>query len=94
MAAQALIEGQLMEETVKRSYERALKTHILPELKWGRVVASTIYDIPRIRPWVFRVYGRQMCEAMTDVVVGLRSYRAIMGNPLTYLNLLKPAPSR
>jgi geranylgeranyl reductase family protein len=94
MAAQALIEGELTEETVKRSYERALNRHILPELKWGRVVASTIYDIPRIRPWVFRVYGRQMCEAMTDVAVGLRSYRAIMGNPLTYLNLLKPAASR
>jgi geranylgeranyl reductase family protein len=94
MAAQALIEEQLTEEAVTRSYERALKKHILPELKWGRVVASTIYDLPCIRPWVFRVYGRQMCEAMTDVVVGLRSYRAIMGNPLTYLNLLKPAPSR
>jgi geranylgeranyl reductase family protein len=94
MAARALIDGQLVEETVKRSYERALKTHILPELKWGRVVAGTIYDFPRIRPWVFRIYGRQMCEAMTDVVVGLRSYRAIMENPLTYLNLLKPAPSR
>ncbi len=94
MAAQALIEGQLREETVKRLYERGLKAHILPELKWGRIVAGTVYDIPRIRPWVFRVYGRQMCEAMTDVVVGLRSYRAIMGNPLTYLNLLKPAPSR
>jgi len=94
MAAQALIEGQISEEAVKRFYERALKKHILPELKWGRVVASTIYDLPCIRPWVFRFYGKQMCEAMTDVVVGLRSYRTIMGNPLTYLNLLKPAPSK
>ncbi len=94
MAARALIEGQLTEETVKRSYEKALKKHILSELKWGRVVARTVYDFPRIRPWVFRVYGRQMCEAMTDVVAGMRSYRAIMGNPLTYLNLLKPASSR
>jgi geranylgeranyl reductase family protein len=94
MAAQALIEGQLREETVKRLYERALKEHVLPELRWGRIVARTVYDIPRLRPWVFRVYGRQMCEAMTDVVVGLRSYRAIMRNPLTYLNLLKPANAR
>jgi flavin-dependent dehydrogenase len=94
IAAQALIEGKSSLEKVKRSYERALKRHILTELKWGRIVARTIYDVPCIRPWVFRIYGRQMCEAMTDMIVGLRSYRAIMGNPLTYLNLLKPATSR
>jgi geranylgeranyl reductase family protein len=94
MAAQALIEGELKKEPVKRSYEGALKRRILPELKWGRVVASMVYDIPRIRPWVFRVYGKQMCEAMTDVAVGLRSYRAIITNPLTYLKLLKPATPR
>jgi geranylgeranyl reductase family protein len=94
MAAQALIEGQLREETVRLFYQRSLKKHLLPELRWGRVVARTVYDIPPIRPWVFRVYGRQMCEALTDMVLGLKSYRDIMGNPLTYLNLLKPATSR
>jgi geranylgeranyl reductase family protein len=94
MAAQALIKGALTKEAVKGFYQEALKRHILPELKWGRVVASTVYDILRIRPWVFRVYGRQMCEAMTDVAVGLRSYRAIITNPLTYLRLMKPATSR
>ena len=87
IAARALLEGDFEEGRVKQAYDSALAKNILPELQSGRVLAKLIYDYPRMRTWLFRLYGQELSEAVTDVFMGKRTYDGILHNPLNYLRL-------
>ncbi len=88
MAAQSLIDGDLDEATVSETYRRMLDEAILPELRTGRWLARLLYDCPRLRFWAFLQQGQRLCEAVTDVMAGKRTYRDLAFNPRALLRLL------
>ncbi len=90
MAAQSLIDRHLEEESVKHAYTRSLTESILPELRRGRWLARLLYDFPRTRSWAFSRQGQRLCEAVTDVMAGKRSYQDLAFTPRTLLKLLTP----
>ncbi len=90
MAAQSLIDRHLEEEPVKHAYTRSLAETILPELQRARWLARLLYDFPRTRSWAFSRQGQRLCEAVTDVMAGTRSYRDLAFTPRTLLKLLTP----
>jgi geranylgeranyl reductase family protein len=89
LAAQALLDGAFDEGCVRQAYQEALAKSILPELRWGRVLASVTYDYPRLRAWFLRRQGQRLSEVITDVLMGERTYRSIFRNPLSYFKLLR-----
>lgn len=90
LAAQALIDRQLDEESVRNLYTRSLAATILPEVRRGRVLARLLYNFPRTRSWAFSQLGQRLCEAVTDVMAGKRQYRDLAFKPRTLLRLLSP----
>ncbi|MGQ0554432.1 MAG: geranylgeranyl reductase family protein [Nitrospiraceae bacterium] len=90
MAAQSLIDGRFEEESVRSEYTRSLTETILPELRAGRWLARLLYDCPRIRSWAFSRQGQRLCEVVTDVMTGKRTYRDLTFTPRTLLKLLTP----
>jgi flavin-dependent dehydrogenase len=88
MAAQSLIDGRFEEESVRSAYTRSLTETILPELRAGRWLARLLYDCPRIRSWAFSRQGQRLCEVVTDVMTGKRTYRDLAFTPQTLLKLL------
>ncbi|HWF62460.1 MAG TPA: geranylgeranyl reductase family protein [Nitrospira sp.] len=90
LAAQALIDGQLDEGSVRSAYTSSLTETILSELRRGRVLARLLYHFPRTRSWAFSQLGEHLCEAVTDVMAGNRQYRDLAFRPRTLLRLLSP----
>jgi geranylgeranyl reductase family protein len=78
IAAKALIDGNFDEVQVGRAYHQQLGKKILPELRLGRMLARLLYNHPRLRAWVFRKYGQRLSEAVTDLVMGERTYKEIL----------------
>lgn len=74
LAAEAIVAGELDPARVRRSYQKALRP-LLAELRIGRALARLLYDFPRVRGWLFPRMGQPFVEAMTDVFMGVRSYR-------------------
>jgi len=89
-AAQSLIEGNLDEQAVHAKYTRSLAKSLMPELRAGRLFARLLYDFPRLRSWAFVQQGQRLCEAVTDVMAGTRTYRDLALKPKTLLSLLTP----
>ena len=89
MAAQALVDGHLEEAQVQQEYTHALAGTILPELETARRLAYLLYHCPRTRSWAFGHHGQRLCEAVTDVMAGTRTYRDL-ANPRTLLRRLMP----
>lgn len=89
-AAQSLLDGNLEEEAVSRTYGRSLAESIFPELRTGRWLARLLYDGSRLRSWAFSRQGQRLCEAVTDVMAGKRTYRDLTFNPRSLLRLLSP----
>ncbi len=89
-AAQSLIEGNLDEQAVHAKYTCSLAESLMPELRAGRLFARLLYDFPRLRSWAFVQQGQRLCEAVTDVMTGTRTYRDLILKPQTLINLLTP----
>ena len=89
-AAQSLIEGNLDEQAVHAKYTRSLAESLMPELRAGRLFARLLYDFPRLRSWAFRRQGQRLCEAVTDVMAGTRTYRDLTLKTQTLISLLTP----
>src|SRR3989442_1612481 len=51
------------------------KEAILPDLAVARTAATILYDHPRAQAALFRRVGREVAEALTDVMCGRESYR-------------------
>ena len=96
IAAEVVLAERFDETRIRRAYRRELERSVLPELRIGRMLARLIYDHPRVRTSLFRSYGQRLSEAVTDVLMGERSYRAILSAPESYLKLvtLRPIPGR
>ena len=94
LAAQALIDSQLDDESARNAYTGSVAEEILPELRRGRVLARLLYNFPRTRSWAFSQLGQRLCEAVTDVMAGKRQYRDLRFKPRTLFRLLSPIWSR
>lgn len=90
IAAAALEKGVFRPDQVKVYYEEVLQKKIVRDLKWGWFVSRLAYDYPKIKSWLFRVSGEQMCETMADIIFGRKTYRSVFSNPLTYMRLFLP----
>jgi geranylgeranyl reductase family protein len=88
LAAAALSECRLDVAKASATYQSLLEQHILPELRAGRFLAKFLYHHPKIRRAAFRAGGQRLCEFVTDVVMGERSYREAVNQPANYLKLL------
>ncbi|MFZ0449177.1 MAG: geranylgeranyl reductase family protein [Desulfatiglandaceae bacterium] len=87
LAAKALAKGRLIPNLVKKYYEDDLRKEILLDLKWGRYISGLAYDHLKFRSLLFRFCGQRICEAMTDIIFGRKTYRSVLKNPLTYLKM-------
>ena len=94
LAAAALSECRLDVANVSHCYQSLLEKHILRELRAGRFLAKFLYHHPRIRDGAFRLGGQRLCEFVTDVVMGGRSYSDAVNQPSSYLKWLGLWPSR
>ncbi|MDC8450516.1 MAG: geranylgeranyl reductase family protein [Nitrospira sp.] len=88
LAAHALVDGQLDEDSVRNAYTGSVAETILPELQRGRLLARLLYHFPRTRSWAFSQYGQRLSEAVTDVMAGKRQYRDLTFKPRILLRLL------
>ncbi|MEE9610783.1 MAG: hypothetical protein V3W19_05995, partial [Desulfatiglandales bacterium] len=89
IAAKALLDGAFDEARVKVLYESELLRKILPELRLGRALAKLTYDYPRLLRRLFKLYGQEFTEAVTDVVMGKKTYRELFSNPMNYLKFFR-----
>jgi len=86
-AAEALLRGGDDPARVRRGYHKRLRREILPELFAGRVLARLLYR-PGFTESVLPRVGQPLCEAMTEVLAGRRTYLGLLANPLNYARLL------
>ena len=91
LAAKALLEGDFKEARVRQLYTAELSRGILSELRLGKLLARMTYECPRIRTRLFLWYGQKLCEAMTDVLTGEKTYKGIFLDPANYLKLFRYA---
>ena len=54
---------------------QAARRPLLAELRVARGLARVLYDHPRARRWLFRRAGQRLMDALTDVFLGVRTYR-------------------
>jgi len=88
MAAEVVARCGLDERRIRGAYHDALSRAILPELRVGRGLAHLLYDHPRLRTLLFRRAGQALVEGITDVFMGVRTYRASLAALLRRLALL------
>ena len=75
LAADAIVASQLDPPRARAAYRAALRP-MLAELRVARMLARLLYDHPRARCWMFGRVGQRLVEAITDVFMGARTYRA------------------
>lgn len=85
LAATALVESRLDAGRVAALYQALLQERILRELRAARFLARILYHYPRIRDGALRLSGNRMCEFVTGVVMGERSYYEALRKPGSYL---------
>jgi geranylgeranyl reductase family protein len=88
LAAESLLDGRLDPQAATRAYRAALQRDILGELRIARGLAWVLYR----RPWLVRRLvprlGQLAGEALTEVVAGRRTYRALVGSAQAWRRLL------
>lgn len=88
LAAAALTEGHLEVDRVGPRYQALLEKHILGELRAARFLARLLYRHPRIRNGAFRLRGQELCDFVTQVIMGETGYCEALKKPANYLKLL------
>jgi len=94
MAATALSDCRLDVGRVAARYQSLLHEKILRELRAARFFARLLYPHPRIRDGAFRLGGQKLCEFVTGVVMGERSYHDALRKPSSYLKFFGLPTSR
>jgi flavin-dependent dehydrogenase len=70
LAAEAALTAGGEPARTAEVYGRRLAGEILPEIRAGRLLASLLYDSPRLSGWLFGRWGDALCRAVTEVVAG------------------------
>src|SRR5216117_389745 len=86
LAADAIIASELDPPRARAGYHAALRP-LLAELRVARALSRLLYEHPRARRWMFRRVGQPLVEAITDVFMGVRTYRGSVAGFLSALAL-------
>jgi len=87
LAAEALLAAEGRSEEARGAYQVALEREVLSELRWARRFARLLYGPPRLRRALFALFGAELCEAMTRVVLGESSYRELVASAGAYARI-------
>lgn len=85
LAATAITDHESAPETVVMTYQRSLESSILRDLRYARVLARILYEMPSVRHFAFHRMGQTLSETMAGVISGERSYRELLTSPARYL---------
>jgi flavin-dependent dehydrogenase len=85
LAAQAILTQSSISDSAE-CYQDLVESEILRELKAARILATVLYRWPTLRNFSFRLSGQKLCEFMTDVVTGEKSYGEAIRRPSSYVN--------
>ncbi len=85
LAAQALIDAQLDAARAGPAYDAALRRHVLPDLRAARILARVVYGPVPLQAVAYRVLGRALANAITDVAFGEGSYARSLARRLAGL---------
>jgi geranylgeranyl reductase family protein len=88
LAAAAILAHAEDARAVAEAYTRSLEHELAREARAARRVAALLYGAPRLRRAMFAAAGREVCEALTEVIRGRRSYRALTYGASSYGKLL------
>jgi flavin-dependent dehydrogenase len=88
IAARSVAEALSSPKKAGNMYARTLEEHILPDLRWARVLSKLLYN-SAARTRLFKVFGQRLVEMMTDVVMGEKTYRDVVMNLGNYSQLVK-----
>ncbi len=88
-AADSIIQGNFNKNLVAKYYNKKIKQEILHENKYAKIISTIIYNFPRLRFILFRLYGQKLCELITDIFIEKKKYSTQLLNPLNYLKLIK-----
>lgn len=78
IAAQAILDGKFDALRTMKLYDAEIERQILPELQSGSMLAVLLYEHPRLRALIFKLYGEKLTEIMTDIFMGEKTYRGIL----------------
>lgn len=74
LAAESIIEGALNSEKSEELYTQKLEESLLPELKMGVYLSKLFYENEKARNFLIKRYGARVCDAMTDILMGDKTY--------------------
>jgi geranylgeranyl reductase family protein len=88
LAAESLLAAGLDPAAAARAYRRALRRHVLGELRIARGLAWVLYRRPALAYRLLPRLGQLAGEALTEVVAGRRSYRSLVASGRAWRRLL------
>lgn len=94
LAAQAILQGRFEANAAAAQYQSSVEKSIVPELNPARALAWVLYRHSRLAGWLFRRQGKALCELMTDVVMGKRTYHGLLRSASSYNKLLSGLTDR
>ncbi|MDG2275152.1 MAG: geranylgeranyl reductase family protein [Flavobacteriaceae bacterium] len=74
MAAESIIESKLDKKLAEETYNSKLNKTLIPELKTGVHLSKLFYENEKIRNFLIKKYGDRICEVMTQILMGERTY--------------------
>ena len=86
LAARSILEGHESKMEPTASYQMALQSSLLPELRRARLLARLLYRAPWLQRRVFSRWGNLLCQKMMGVINGETSYRHLV-RPANLLKL-------
>jgi geranylgeranyl reductase family protein len=94
LAAEALLAAGLDPRGAAPGYRAALRREILGELRIARGLAWVLYRRPGLVRRLVPRLGQLAAEALTEVVLGRRTYRDLLGSGRAWRRLLAAVPIR
>jgi geranylgeranyl reductase family protein len=88
LAAESLLAERLDPRAATRAYRAALRRDLLGELRIARGLAWVLYRRPGLVRRLVPRLGQLAGEALTEVVAGRRTYRALIGSARAWRRLL------
>lgn len=76
MAAEAIVASGLDQQKAEENYNTKLNETLIPELKTGVRLSKLFYENEKIRNFLIKKYGDRICEVMTQILMGERTYPA------------------
>jgi geranylgeranyl reductase family protein len=74
LAANAIIDSQLVPGVAETLYQQALNNTILAELKAAGVLSNYFYEKKPLRDMAIKFNGSLFCERLTDIFMGDKGY--------------------